>query len=243
MADFTEIRNKPIDDKIWALNDYYASQFANISSQANLILERYKARMNLNYLVGEVFTNIHLDNQVIKTNMIMPYIESCIKADPQIEIIKIVDEDWCILSTWHLLHIQDIVKVLNNYGKPLHYRAITNFINLQSEKSEKVIRHHIRRILQRRPDFFVLYEHGTFGLVEWGIARSPTILYYLYEILKLEGNPLSIDEIYGRIKELLFCGRTSIIMCLTENNYFVEFQLGMYGLREWVDIKKQGQET
>ena len=233
----TSHRFKQVDDEIWALNDYFASQFPTIISKAILILERNKTKMNLNYFIGEIFRNIQLDNNEIHESMKIPYIEACVKADNNLEILEINGHSWCSLAKWRLSHVDEIVEVLKSYGKPLTYRAITNFINFQSNGNEKVVKYNIYTVLRRRPDFFVLYESGTYGLVEWGIERSPTILYFIYEILKLEGTPLPLDEIHRRLNELRYCSRPSLAMYLNMNDSFVEFQRHMYGLREW-DVMK-----
>jgi Bacterial RNA polymerase, alpha chain C terminal domain/Sigma-70, region 4 len=227
----TSSRFNQISENVWALDGYYSTHFTKSVSQVIQILEKNQTRMRFNYLVAETLKNNQSDYKELDESTSLLYIEACIKNDPQFEL---VEDGWCILAKWRSSFIYQIVDILKSSAKPLHYRDITESINLQLKANEKVAEHNIHAILQRQHNIFVLSEPGKYGLVEWGIKRPQLFVNIIIEILKLEGNPLPIGEIIKRINEKRSCKKTSVVMYLTMNDRFVEFQRGMYGLKEWL---------
>jgi DNA-directed RNA polymerase delta subunit len=225
-----------IEDGIWALKEYPLEHFSMVTSAAALRLEKNQSRMRYNKLVSEVRKMLESSNDAAQREVDTLFIEACLQADPQFEIS---DDGWCILAKWQRSYIDEMVEVLRDKGKPLHFREIASGVEALLNGNQKVSEHNIHAVLQRRQDLFVWVGQGTYGLVEWGIQRPTYYMEIISDILEAEGEPLPAEEIIRRVEELRPCKKTSIMMYLTINDRFAEFGPGIFGLRKWLSTKSE----
>ena len=225
-----------IEDGIWALKECPLEYFSMVTSAAALRLEKNQSRMRYNKLVSEVRRMLESSNDAAQREVDTLFIEACLQADPQFEIS---DDGWCILAKWQRSYIDEMVEVLRDKGKPLHFREIASGVEALLNGNQEVSEHNIHAVLQRRQDLFVWAGQGTYGLVEWGIQRPTYYVEIISDILEAEGEPLPADEIIRRVEKLRPCKKTSVMMYLTMNDRFAEFGPSIFGLRKWLSTKSE----
>jgi RNA polymerase sigma factor (sigma-70 family) len=176
-----------IGDGIWALKECPFECFPMVTSTAALRLEKNHTRVRYNQLVSQVRMMLESTNNASKIEVNTLFIEACLQADPQFEIS---DDGWCMLAKWQKSYIDEMVEVLRENGKPLHFREIASGVEALVKGNQEVSEHNIHAVLQRRQDLFVRVGQGTYGLVEWGIQRPTYFMEIISDILEAEGKPL-----------------------------------------------------
>ncbi len=225
-----------IEDGVWALKECPLECFPMVTSAATLRLENNHSRMRYNQLVSEVRRILESSNDSAQRKVDTLFIEACLQAAPQFEIS---DDGWCILPEWQMSYVDEMVEALRDKGTPLHFREIAPVVKALLNGNQEVSERNINAALQRRQDLFVRVGQGTYGLVEWGIQRPTYYVDIISDILEDEGQPLPDDEIIRRVEEVRPCKKTSIMMYLTLNDRFAQFDSGIYGLRKWLSTKSE----
>lgn len=119
--------------------------------------------------------------------------------------------------------------VLREKSEPLHFRAITDFINKTNFKSKGVAYAQTVHNELIKSNKFVLVGRGTYALSEWGY-KPGTVRQVIEDLLESAGRPMGKEEI---LKEVLNCRqvkRNTVILNLNNREYFKKTGKGKYTL-------------
>lgn len=113
--------------------------------------------------------------------------------------------------------------VLKEIQKPLHFTEIAKMIgencNVHSVHNELI-----------KDERFVLVGRGIYALKEWGFIPGE-VKEVIAHILAQKKRPLSKDEIIEEVLKQRMVKKTTILMNLSNRNYFVRDEKGKYRLR------------
>lgn len=100
-----------------------------------------------------------------------------------------------------------------------------------NKKTKKIVGiENIRNQLSEDDRFFSIGKSGSWGLSTWGKTQNKTILDLIQETLNKSSIPLSIDQIYERIKKQRPVSRNSVVIYLNDRgDLFKEFNGFMWG--------------
>lgn len=118
--------------------------------------------------------------------------------------------------------------VLRKKSKPLHFRVITEHINLYWKEKKSLPQTVHNELI--KDDRFVLVGRGTYGLKEWGL-RGGTVKELIVSLFKEKPNPLHIDEIVEYVFSHKEVKKTTILVNLSNQKYFVKKQKGHYFIK------------
>lgn len=222
-----------IGDEVWALAKYPLKYRPTVVENAVRLLEARRSRMRFNALVSEIRHVSSIAEAVPVLDSL--FIEACIKADPELEVNS---DGWCILTKWRTRYLDEIVQVLRDEGKPLHYTVISKRIN-DSASNKQVSDHNVHALLQREETVFVRVDPGTYGLREWGHEPAPYYLRLIEDTFRTAGKPLEPKEVIRCVSEVRPCKESTIMMYLTLNERFVRLESGEFALREWLPVEQQ----
>jgi RNA polymerase sigma factor (sigma-70 family) len=162
------------------------------------------------------------------------YLIACLRAHPD---ILIDEQDSCSLKQWEHRRLDDMIIVLREHGKPLHYREIANRVNQRLPEDQQTTAHNIHAHIGRLPDIFVRVGHGVFGLAEWGLARDDNLADAAHRVLTEVGHALSIEELIDRVLETWRVKRTSVRAAIDLDDRFEQVGRNIY----WLKNKPQTQ--
>jgi hypothetical protein len=118
--------------------------------------------------------------------------------------------------------------VLRKKKKPLHFRVITEHINLYWKKKKSLPQTVHNELI--KDDRFVLVGRGTYGLSEWGL-KGGTVKEIIVDLFKEKPNPLNIDEIVEYVFSHKEVKRTTVLVNLSNQKYFVKKDKGQYFIK------------
>lgn len=113
--------------------------------------------------------------------------------------------------------------ILKKVGKPLHFTEVTNLI-------EGALTQTVHNELIRDPRF-VLVGRGIYALSEWGYFPGQ-VKDVISKILKESKKPLTKDEILGQVLQQRLVKENTILLNLSNKNYFYRDSQGKYTVRE-----------
>jgi DNA-directed RNA polymerase delta subunit len=140
--------------------------------------------------------------------------------------------DWG-LTSWPTVvpkRIRDkVYLILQKTNKPMHFREITDAINLAYPGKPVLSRTvHNELIGDGR---FVLVGRGIYGLKEWGYQPG-VVSDVVVKILKAVGRPMSVDEIIEAVLKDRQVKRNTVVANLQNKKLFRKAGKGMYALNE-----------
>lgn len=118
--------------------------------------------------------------------------------------------------------------VLKKKNKPLHFRHITDHINIYW-KNKKSLPQTVHNELIK-DERFVLVGRGTYGLSEWGL-KGGTVREIIVSLFKEKQDHLHPDEIIDYVFSHKEVKRTTILVNLANQNYFIKNSEGKYFLK------------
>jgi DNA-directed RNA polymerase delta subunit/predicted RNA-binding protein len=118
--------------------------------------------------------------------------------------------------------------VLRKKNKPLHFRVITEHINLYWKKKKSLPQTVHNELI--KDDRFVLVGRGTYGLSEWGL-KGGTVKEIIVNLFKEKPNPLHVDEIVEHVFSHKEVKRTTVLVNLSNQKYFVKKDKGQYFIK------------
>jgi hypothetical protein len=118
--------------------------------------------------------------------------------------------------------------VLRKKNKPLHFRVITEHINLYWKKKKSLPQTVHNELI--KDDRFVLVGRGTYGLSEWGL-KGGTVKEIIVNLFKEKPNPLHVDEIVEYVFSHKEVKRTTVLVNLSNQKYFVKKDKGQYFIK------------
>jgi DNA-directed RNA polymerase specialized sigma24 family protein len=139
------------------------------------------------------------------------FVAACLRAHPDIA----QNED----GTWKLRRkaysrLGDIIIVLREHGKPLHFTEIAARVNQRLPVDRQARPQSIHAQLGADFQIFARVGPGTFGLAEWGLAPERDSVETAYRILCETGHPLEIDVLIDRVLERWQIQRGSVRIAL-----------------------------
>jgi len=136
-----------ISNRVWALKDVPVNYVENIRGKAIDILSNNLARMRLKYLVNKI--DVRLKAEYFRVS----FIEACLRTCNR---LLITDHGWCLLPKWQHTYVDDIVEILRNAHKPMHYRRIAAELSELFGSFVKISIPSIHNILLRFKKIFAL---------------------------------------------------------------------------------------
>lgn len=120
--------------------------------------------------------------------------------------------------------------VLKKYGKPQHFRKITDLINTSGFDGgpANVQTVHNELIKDSR---FVLVGRGLYGLSEWGL-KAGTVKDVVVDLLRSGAKPMHKDDIVAGVLSHRLVKVNTILLSLQDSKVFKKHENGLYSLRE-----------
>lgn len=122
--------------------------------------------------------------------------------------------------------------VLKKEKKPLHFKEIAKIANgliKEQALSKRIVVETLHNELIRDPKF-ILVGRGTYALKEWGYSEG-TVKDIIYQILKKENTPQTKEEIIRKVKAQRMVKVSTILLNLSDREYFLKDKQGRYYLR------------
>ncbi len=117
--------------------------------------------------------------------------------------------------------------VLKEQGRPLHFREVSDLINVANLGSNLAQSQTVHNELIKDPRF-ILVGRGTYALKEWGYQPG-TIKDVIIQTLK-ENGPMAKEEILGKVLESRMAKTNTVLINLQNKKYFAKSSDGKYVL-------------
>lgn len=181
-----------------------------------------------------------IDGKTIGLHIPEDFIIACLKAHPDI----IVDEDGiCGLKQWANKRLDDIIIVMRQHGKAMHYSEITERVNQRLPIEQQAKAHNVHAQIGRVPDIFVRVGHGIFGLAEWGLKQDRTLADAAYRVLCEANQALDIEQLTDRVLEIWHVKRSSVRAAVDLDHRFTTVGQSMYWLADTPLSGTEGKST
>jgi len=119
--------------------------------------------------------------------------------------------------------------VLRKKKKPLHFKHITEHINIYWTQKRSLSQTVHNELI--KDDRFVLVGRGVYGLSEWGL-KGGTVREIIINLFKEKQDRLNVDEIVEHVFSHKEVKRTTILVNLANQCYFIKNKKGKYSLKE-----------
>lgn len=207
--------------KYSANNDFYAFWTVNNSS----VESAKKVIDNLAKELKQSKKAIHIKDYIDKFDVNPKVLTS------YLEISKIIEkgpEGKYGLSHWPEINPRGVKDkaylVFKRVAKPLHFSEVASLI------SEKALVQTVHNELIR-DSRFVLVGRGIYALSEWGYQPG-TVKDVIFSVLKESKQPLSRDEVLGKVLEKRLVKENTILLNLNNKDHFSRSVKGKYQLRD-----------
>ncbi len=121
--------------------------------------------------------------------------------------------------------------VLKKKKSPLHFKEIASQIELLPFSSPKKIQTTTVHNELIKDERFVLVGRGLYALKEWGYEPG-TVKDVILKILKKSKKPLKREEISEKVLKERIVKKNTILLSLSDKNYFLRDEDGKYKVRE-----------
>ncbi len=118
--------------------------------------------------------------------------------------------------------------VLKKKNKPLHFKVITDHINIYWIYKKSLPQTVHNELI--KDDRFVLVGRGVYGLSEWGL-KGGTVREIIVSLFEEKQNHLSADEITEYVSSHKEVKRTTVLVNLANQDYFIKNNEGKYLLK------------
>jgi DNA-directed RNA polymerase delta subunit len=118
--------------------------------------------------------------------------------------------------------------VLKKYEEPLHFRKITDYINLHWSNKEALSQTVHNELI--KDDRFVLVGRGIYGLTEWGLSGG-TVREIIIGLMKDEQGPLDKDVIVTHVLGKKKVKEMTVLVNLANQGYFNKDEEGRYFIK------------
>lgn len=206
------------------------------------ILRRTVANAFAPLSFAEILTKFASDNDGKTIGLHIPedFIIACLKAHPDI----VVDEDGiCGLKQWANKRLDDIIIVMRQHGKAMHYSEIAERVNQRLPIEQQTKAHNVHAQIGRVPDIFVRVGHGIFGLAEWGLKQDRTLADAAYRVLCEANQALDIEQLTDRVLEIWHVKRSSVRAAIDLDHRFTMVGQSMYWLADAPLSDTEGKPT
>ncbi len=118
--------------------------------------------------------------------------------------------------------------VLKKYEEPLHFRKITDYINLHWSNKEALSQTVHNELI--KDERFVLVGRGIYGLTEWGLSGG-TVREIIISLMEDKGSPLHKDVIVTHVLNKKKVKEMTILVNLANQSYFNKDEEGRYFIK------------
>jgi hypothetical protein len=222
-----EVKQQPI---LILETEPYSSWISHVKNICK-VLGRVLTEIYAPSSVKELLARFEADDQGKKLSQQVPekFVVACLKAHPDI----IVDYDGMYqLKKWSNKRVDDIIIVLRQHGKALHYKEITRRVNKRLSEDQRTTPHNVHSQIGRMTNLFVRVGHGIFGLVEWGLAQDANLADAAYRVLMETGHALEIEQLIDKVLETWHVKRTSVRAAIDLDDRFEQVGRSIYWLAE-----------
>ncbi|MFW5709443.1 MAG: sigma-70 family RNA polymerase sigma factor [Chloroflexota bacterium] len=168
------------------------------------------------------------------------FLVACVEAHPDV----IIDEQkFCSLKQWSTKRLDDMVIVLREHGKPLHYSEIAERVNQRLPEDQQTTAHNFHAHMGRLPEVFVRVGHGIFGLAEWGLAQDKNLPDAAYRVLTEAGHALHIEALTDRVLETWHVKRNSVKAAIDLDDRIEQVGRNLYWLKDVSQTHTEAGET
>lgn len=157
------------------------------------------------------------------------FLVACLKAHPDIAVSA---EGMCSLKKWANRRSTDIIFVLRQHGKPMHYSEIARQVNLRLPPGQQTTAHNLHALMGRQGSLFVRVGHGIFGLAEWGLKRDKNLSGAAYRVLCEAGHALPIEQLIDRVLETWQAKRSSVRAAIDLDDRFERVGRSLYWIKD-----------
>ncbi|MDD4151341.1 MAG: sigma factor-like helix-turn-helix DNA-binding protein [Candidatus Gracilibacteria bacterium] len=225
-SDFNIQKSKP---KL-GVNTYFHNPNINkklidqIHSRAVSILKKRKDIMDRTSLYEMIKIDLKKEGGDLK----LTFIDSVL--DLFEDIVK-GEETFIGLSKWKILNPKTLkdkaIYIMKKEKLPMHFVDIANKITNQTGESVKVNTIHNELI---RNNEFVLIGRGIYALKEWGF-KPGTVIDVIIDIMKKNAEPMSTEDIIGKVQKIRKVKSTTIYMNLQNRKYIERVGRNYYTLK------------
>jgi len=155
------------------------------------------------------------------------------------EVSNSIGLDWTDsvgLRRWRFFDGRNVAsiaqKALMEFGKPTHFRYITERVNALAPDGRMWDEHAVTVAMLRYKETFVSLGRGMYALLNWGIARPPFIRDFLATAIQELGGKAHGDSLALIGARRYGFKKTSIVMTLSMNpQLFTDLGAGWYAVR------------
>jgi DNA-directed RNA polymerase alpha subunit len=191
------------------------------------LLKQARAPIEINKMLSRF--RVEFPEQSIARQIPSEYLKRYFELHPDIEITP--DNEY-VLKRWVKIGLVDMLMLLRQHGKPLHYSQITKLLNENLAQEEQIRIHLMRTKLAYYDDIFVRVGHGIFGLLEWGLVVEKNLADAAVRVLSEAGHTLTIKEIEDKVLETWHVQRHSIKAAVSRNPRIVKLVCNLYRLAD-----------
>jgi DNA-directed RNA polymerase alpha subunit len=205
----------------------YIPHLSTISRVFKSILKQARAPIEMNKMLSRF--RVEYPEQSIAHEIPSEYLKRYFELHPDIEITP--DNEY-VLKRWVKTRLVDILMILREHGKPLHYSQIIKRLNENIAPEAQIGVRLVQTKLAYYDNIFVRVGHGIFGLLEWGLVAEAKLADGAVRVLREAGHPLTIKEIEDKVLETWHVRRNSIKAAVSRDPRIVKIAHNLYGLAD-----------
>lgn len=175
------------------------------------LLKEERAPLGLDKMLEQFAGDKEGRGQTIASQAPTEFLMACLEANPNIEINK--DGEYA-LKQWAKKVLDDIIVVLRQHGKALHYSEIAKRVNKRVSEEQQTTSRNVHAKLGSYSDIFIRVGHGIFGLAKWGLTQDRTLADAAIRVLRETGHPLNLEQLTDGVLETWHARRTSVQMAV-----------------------------
>jgi hypothetical protein len=227
VSDYDIVKSKP---KLWTKTHFYLPNISKksielIHKESLLILKKKKDVMDQSSLYELIKLNLKDSGQFKNV-----FIDSVL--DIYEDIVK-WEENLVWLTKWKILNPKTLkdkaLYILRKEKIPMHFVSIANKITENMGEKVKVNTVHNELI---RNEEFILVWRGIYALRDWGIYKPGTVLDVIIDIMRKNWDPMTTEEIIGKVLKVRKVKNTTIYMNLQNKNIVERVWRNYYKLKD-----------
>lgn len=211
----------------WVHSEHDSKYVEHVLDEAEVILAKHKHPKDENDLISE----IRQRNEIGDERLPNEYIIALLRASKSINETVFGEwglDDWVETSPRGVGDKAYIV--LRRFGKPEHFRSITDLINDANFDHKRAHAQTVHNELIK-DDRFVLVGRGLYGLTEWGYIPG-TVADVLEAILNKATEPLTREELLEQVLKQRMVKKTTVLLGLQNIDRFQKVHGNRYKLAE-----------
>lgn len=128
--------------------------------------------------------------------------------------------------------------ILASSRAPMHYKDIGTQMEAAKVRPNVNLRH-LKKVLSESNEAFISLGSGTYGLKSWNLERDKPYTVLLKEALEAAGKPMTYGQLFQLAQARRSFRESSLKWCLERGPRFYRSVNGIYGLREWLSVRRK----